>query len=287
MRTDHLLSQIFLETHPPDAAVITERLPAEDAAAFLEKVPAQIAAGVLERMAPASAADCLTQVTPDRYALIATALPLDTTAGLLRRLDSEQRDRLLIQAPPDISSLLRRLLQYPDGTAGALMDPRVLVFPEDITVGETLTRVRRSARHAHYYLYVIDRRRRFVGVLNLRELMLAPPKSPLISVMQTRVAKISAYADRTSIVSHPAWREFRALPVVDEQGIFLGVIRHKTLRQMEEQSAAGRTGSGTFSTVITLGELCWIGLTGVFTGLADTMLSQGAREPSQKETGHG
>jgi magnesium transporter len=287
METDHLLSQIFLEAHPPDAAVIMERLPAEEAAALFEKIPARIAAGVLERMAPSSAADCLTQLSPDRYALIATALPVDTTAALLRHLDPEQQDRLLVQAPPDISFLLRRLLQYPDGTAGALMDPRVLAFPEDITVGEALARVHRSPRHTHYYLYVIDRQQRFVGVLNLRELMLASPKELLASVMQSDVAKISADADQMSIVSHPAWRHFHALPVVDDQGIFLGVIRHETLRRIEEQSATGRPGLGAFSTVLTLGELCWIGLTGVLADLADSMIPQGTGEKSQKETGHG
>lgn len=287
METEHLLSQIFLEAHPLDAAVIMERLPAEEAAALFEKVPARIAASVLVRMTSSIAADCLIQVTPDRYALIATALPLDTTAALLRLLDSEQQDRLLAGTPPDISFLLRRLLHYPEGTAGALMDPRVPAFPEDMTVGETLARVRRAPRHAHYYLYVTDRQQRFVGVLNLRELILASSKDLLASVMKSDVAKISAHADRISIVSHPAWRDFHALPVVDEQGIFLGVIRHETLRRIEEQSAVGRPGLGAFSTVLTLGELCWIGLTGVLADLADTIISQGPGEKSQKETGHG
>ncbi|MDH3443625.1 MAG: hypothetical protein OEN50_06865, partial [Deltaproteobacteria bacterium] len=157
MDTQKLLAQNFAEGHPSDAALILERLSAEEAAAYLEELPPRLAADVVQKMVASTAGECIAQLSPQRFGQIISALPLDTSAGLLRRLDAERRERLLNQAPSNISTLLGRLLRYPENSAGALMDPRALALPEDITVTEALARIRRAPRHALYYLYVIDR----------------------------------------------------------------------------------------------------------------------------------
>ncbi|HSG94540.1 MAG TPA: CBS domain-containing protein, partial [Afifellaceae bacterium] len=260
MDTPRLLAQTFLADHPENAAAIIERLEAGEAAAFFNQVPPRLAANTLRRMVGAPAAECLAALSPDRFAAILSLLPLDTAAGFFRRLDVSQQSRLLNQSPADIAPLLRRLLQYPEHTAGALMDPRVLALPDDVAVSEALTRVRRAPRHALYYLYVVDRTEKLVGVLNLRELMLASPKDMLASVMRRQVVAVAAHADRRGIVEHPGWRVVHALPVVDDQGTLLGVLRYETLRRLEEKLDAPAPTGGALSTVLNLGELCWVGL---------------------------
>jgi len=163
---------------------------------------------------------------------------------------------------------LNLLLRYPEGTAGALMDPRALALPQDIPVGEALARVRHAARDVLYYLYVVDRAQVLVGVLNLRELMLAPRKAEVASVMRPHVARLSARADRASILAHPGWREFHALPVVDDAGLFLGVIRYETVRRLEEDRGSAGQSANALTTVLTLGELCWRGMSLVLADLA-------------------
>jgi magnesium transporter len=283
METDWLLSQAFLESHPRDSAVILERLPAEEAAAFLEKTPPQLAARVFQPMAPLAAAGCLAHLSPECAVAVLTALPLNTAAGLLRRLDAEARERTLAHAPADLSRSLRRLLQYPEGTAGALMEPQALSLPGDIRVGEARVRVRRAPHSLLSYLYVVDREQRLTGVLTLRELMLASPKTMLSSAMRSHVLRLPAHADFASIVAHPGWRDFHVLPVVDDSSVFVGVIRHEKLRRLED--TARKPANQAVSTMLSLGELYWIGLTGMLAGVAATILPQVVQENKEGDDG--
>ena len=150
------------------------------------------------------------------------------------------------------------------------MDPRALALPDDLAISEALKRVRRSPQNVLYYMYVVDRDQRLVGVLNLRELMLASPKTTLSSAMQPNVARLPALADLMAIVAHPGWRDFHALPVVDAGDTFIGVIRYETLRRLEDETGAPPYNQAV-ATVLSLGELCWIGFAGMLAGLAATL----------------
>jgi magnesium transporter len=287
VETEQLLAQAFLAAHPEDAARILERLPPPAAAALLEDTPPSVAAAVLKRMGPLSGAEYLACIVAELVGPIMAALPLDTAATLLRRLDLPAREQILTCVLPKVSAPLRLLLQYPEGTAGALMDPQVLALPEDISVEEALEHVRRASQHAFYYLYVVNRAHLLVGVLNLRELMLAPQQAPLTTVMRLHVARLSARADRTTIVAHPAWRDFHALPVVDDVGTFLGALRYEIIRRLEGESATNRQTQSALATLFTLGELYWIGLSQVFAGLVSALAPQPTRQESDRRANHG
>jgi magnesium transporter len=282
VETEKLLALNFTQEHPPDAALILERLSPDEAAAYFEQMPPRLAAAVLQKMVSSTAAECIARLSPQRFAQIVSVLPLDGTAALLRRLTPEQQEHLLKQAPPNIAPLLARLLGYPKNCAGALMDPLVLALPEDITVSEASARVRRAPRHALYYLYVIDRDQKLVGVLNLRELMLAAPRDSLAAVMHREVASLTALSDRVAITDHPFWRDVHALPVVDDHGVFLGVLRYETLRRIEDATKSPSPAAGALDAVLTFGELCWVGLARVLTDLTMSVGSVSGR-PSQRE----
>lgn len=266
MSTRDRLVQRFVGEHPGDAARLLEAIGADEVAALLAVIEPAAAAGVLRCMAAAESAYCLAQMDTPAAARVLARMSLDTAAGLLRRLPGDAREALLAALRPDVAGPLGRLLRYPDGTAGALMDPRVLALPADLDAGEALERVRRSPEFTLYYVYVVDRDGRLAGVLNLRELMLAPPHDSLASHMHTDVAFLGGSADRDSVLAHPAWRRLHALPVVAHDRVFLGVIRYETLRGIEHE---GRDDDGdTLGTVVRLGELCWIGMAGMLAGLA-------------------
>lgn len=279
MDAEQALARAFLETHPADGARILERLDPEAGAAALAEAPPAVAASVLQRMASFSAAECLGRIAVEHAAEIATALPIDVAALLLRRVEAETRDRLLEAVSDAAKRTLGVLLRYPEDTAGALMDPRLLALTSDISVGEARARVRRAPQHVLYYLYVVDRAGVLVGVLNIRELMLAAPAEPLATVMSPSVASLRARADRATIVAHPGWRSYHALPVVDEAGVFLGAMRYETLRRLEDDARAAQTAPSMVATLLTLGELYWIGLSGMLTGLGSSIAAGRVQGP--------
>ena len=280
MTIDFDLCRVFTEAHPGDAARVLERLPAPDVASLLDTVPPSASAGVLDQMAAAAAAACLERMRADTASAAVEEMRTDLAASLLRRVDGATQAVLLERMPDAEAGILRRVLRYPEGTAGALMDPRVMAVPDDVTAGEALTRVRRSPDHLLAYLYVVDRARRLVGVVDIRELMLARPADPMPEVMHGSVARLAAHMTRAAILAHPGWQDFHAMPVVDEESTLLGAIRYQTFRRLEEEArtgAHGLRGNDAVAAVFALGELYWLGLSGLLDGLASVV----KRSPSE------
>lgn len=263
MSADERLAVDFLARHPDDAARVVERADPADAAALLASLPPEVSAGIFAVLGPTPAGACIAALPDDAFAGIVSALPLAAAATAMRRLDAARREPVLASISADRAGQLRRLLAYPEHSAGALADPLVLALAEDITVAEAQRRLRGSSLHLYYYVYILSRDGRLVGALNVAELMAAQTKATLASVMRRDVVRVDAHTSFATIGALPAWRDFDALPVVDTEGQFIGAIRHKTVRRMV------RTGARPMmDTIIELSELYWVGFAGMLRSLA-------------------
>jgi magnesium transporter len=274
MTSDLDLCRVFADAHPGDAARVLERLPAADVAGLLDTIPPDTCAKVFDQMTAAAAAACLVRMQIDTAAATVKEVRTDLAAALLRRVDGATQSALLERMPEAEASVLRRILRYPEGTAGALMDPSVMAVPDDVSAGEALTRIRRSPDHLLAYLYVVDRTRRRVGACDIRELMLARPALPMSEVMHRPVASLRAHMTRVSILAHQGWSDFHALPVVDDESVLLGAIRYQTFRRLEDEArmgSDGARGNDAVAAVFALGELYWLGLSGLLDGLASAV----------------
>jgi magnesium transporter len=275
MSLEHELAEAFLASHPTEAAVALERMRPALCAAALESVPADAAvAGVHEMVAPV-AAECLARVEPRVAAAIIDRLDVDASTRVLRRMSSDTRTRLLDALPARTRETIDRVLRYPEGTAGAVMDPDVAVLPDDISVAEARVMLRRRARGLLYYVYVVDREQRLTGVLDVAELMGARSGDPLRGVMHTQVERLPAWTPANAVRIHPGWRAYHAMPVVDEAGRFLGAIRYQTLRRLEQEADAAGSERPTAATVAALGELFHLGMAGFVEGLSVAAVPRG------------
>lgn len=135
------------------------------------------------------------------------------------------------------------------------MDPAVLAAPVEMNAAQARRLVARHAARALYYLYVIDAERRPVGVLNLRELMGASPKTPLAGLMHAPVVTVPAHAAAAVVATHPGWSTLHALPVVDEQGLLIGVLRYETAERIRRPDAA--SGAPGVGVGVALTEALW------------------------------
>ncbi len=286
MQSDWRLARTFLENHPYEAGLVLEKLAPAQSAELLRELPEPVAVAVLEQMSSSTGAACLLAFPTDYAATLIEALSLDAAARLLRCLGSEERTRLLAAVSERRSMPLRRLLNYPLGTAGSLMDPQVLALPASLAVRDALERVQRSPQHSLYYLYVIDAEQKLAGVINLRELMLAGPEEQLAAAMHTPVSKLMAGAAFATILLHPAWREFHALPVTDDVDRFLGAIRYKTLKRLEQERSGQQKANESMTALLSLGELCWIGFGGMLAGLAATVFPRALASNKDAESSH-
>lgn len=267
------LAEDLLEAHPVDAAQLVERLPALDVAGLLEKVETNVSAGVLQRMEPPLAAAVLAKLGAEKASAILAGMPLEVATLCLRKLEATAGEALVGAMPHPRARALRSLSRFPEGTAGSLMDPQVLALPHDLTAREALARVREAAGSARYNIYMVDREQVLVGVINVHELLLARPGDRLSELMKTQVHRLSARAGRHEIVSNPGWREVHALPVVDERGVYLGAVRYRTMRLLEEELRGSLPEEG--ETARALGGLLRAGAASVLEALATTAPAQG------------
>lgn len=285
MSGSETIAQQFLQDHPEDAASVLEGRPPDQAAALLDAVPTEVAAGALRRMTPAAAASCLGRLSSSTAAAIGAIFPAGQFAVLLRRLEPPVRESILTGMDSRPAAALQSLLQHPEDTAGALMDPNILVLAKDTRIEEAIHLLRTGPQTSTYYVYVVDRDQKLVGVLTMRELLHVQRQRTLGDLMHAPVARLGALANRREILDHPAWRVHHALPVVDDEGRFLGVIRYETVRDLEAALHRSDAEPLVLDTALRLGELMWIALGGLFIGLAGP--ASGERNANGGRTGSG
>lgn len=277
------LARAFLGSHPSRAAMALEQMPAVSAAGVLGEIPARTAATVLREMTPPHAAVCLSQLEAGEAAAIIAETVADDAAPVVRALEPGIRDGLFAALPAAARDPLLRMLAFPEGTAGAVMDPSVFQVPENIIVADARTRLRSAARDLLYYVYVIDVEHRLIGVLDIPELMLARTRDPVGAAMHREVESISAWMPVALVRAHPGWHRFHAMPVVDEDGRLLGAIRYQTLRRLERE-ASDRSPDPSLLTARALGELFQLGATGVVAGVAAAATAADRLDEKQKSS---
>ena len=270
MELRQTLARTFAVTYPGEAAAVLDtRLP-EEVAAVLSLLPPDVAAGVLGRMAPASAVRVVERIDAPNASKILVRMTLEAAVSLLRRLGRDYREAVVKELPKEHADAVGAVIGFRAGTAGALMDPRLLAVPSDMTVEEAVESLRRNAEYSHYNLYVIDRDQVLVGVLNIHELFLADSKERLREIMKAPQHRLEADADRRNIISHPGWRHVHSLPVVDGNGRFLGAIRYRTFRRLETE-ARGVDVTSEGKTAQALGDLFGTGLGGFLDAIASAI----------------
>lgn len=274
------MAQHALEAHPDQTATVLERSGDAESLALLGSARLDAAAAVMQRFSPLHAAAMLAGLPAERAAKILEEMSVDAAARLVRRGSPAVREAILAAMPRARAESIARVLRFPEGTAGALMDPDVLALPAEFTAREALQRVRQDADQARYNLYVVDDEQRLTGALNLRELLLAKPSATLGSLMKRDPHRIVALADRASVVAHPGWKVVHSLPVVDESGAFLGAIRYGVLRRLERDLASGRRGD--VDSGVALGELLAAAARGVFDAVSGSGI-QSAKEARDGE----
>jgi len=262
------LGDAFLMAHPDDAARLMEGLPVTERAALLGACDPEAAARVVQSMVSHQAAETLAAMEPTAGGAVLARQPVEFATLLLRRSTETARENLLRAMGVDLSEAVKRKLRYPENTVGALMDPLVVALPFDLTVGEALDRAQRFKLRVGYYLYVVDRQDRLVGVISLRELMQAEPASPVASLMKAKVARLSASASREDLAASPYWRHYHRLPVIDRHGTLVGLVRYETMRRVQDESRNVTEAGSGLSAIMALGELYWAGLAGILSGMA-------------------
>lgn len=219
-------SQQINELHPADIADLLEEMDYKTRAGFIDKLDDQQAIDTLAEMDLESQVDIIEQMDEQRASDLLEEMAPDEAADILVELTAEKSEGLLKLMEEDDAEDVRELMQYEEGTAGALMTTEFISFAADLTPEEVINQLRKMAPEAEtiYYLYVVDQAEHLQGVLSLRELIVASPSKTLRELMHTKLVTVQAADEDQHVAEVINKYGLLAVPVVDEQGIILGIV---------------------------------------------------------------
>ncbi|MBI4062183.1 MAG: magnesium transporter [Elusimicrobia bacterium] len=229
----------FIHSDPQQAALALEMLPPVMAADVIRGLPPKAAARVLALVHPQHEAAIYEHMIPEPAASLIGLADPDDAADAFRALSGASRRALLGVLAPERRRELEERLSYPDHSAGQIMRTDVVSFSKDARVRDVVARLKTitATKHPQSYVYVVDEHRRLLGVLNMRDLLLADDDARVESVMRADVLSVPAHIDREELLSEPRVKGYLSIPVVDAQGRLLGAVRTSDLIESSQEEA--------------------------------------------------
>jgi magnesium transporter len=228
----------FVAKYPDDAARALQDLGPDDVAAIVERSRAIDAARLIGRLGPDTASRVLARLPAGAaQAVLALADPEVATA-CLRRLSGEiDLAAVLSSLPAPRRHEVQSLLNYPENSAGSLMDPAAPVFREDTRVAEVAAALAESHRYSDQTVTVVGGDGRLLGTLSTVQALLADPVARLASLGVQNTLSVDAFAHRDEVADLIDERRLSAIPVVDRDQRPVGLLNLRALAKVAEQDA--------------------------------------------------
>jgi magnesium transporter len=231
------------ELHPADLADLASALEPELALQLLTVVPIPVAARLLEACEEEEVRLELFEPVAEKALARAVAITAemapDDRADLYAELPEALRRRLLEAMDDDERRDIRRLLAYPEGSAGALLTTEFVALAASATISEAIEVVRANAAEMEtiYQAYAVDPHGTLLGVVSLRDLVTSPATCAIDEIMTPNIVVVNVHADQEEVARLIAKYDLLALPVVDDQHRIAGIITVEDVIDVVEEEA--------------------------------------------------
>jgi magnesium transporter len=239
MIVDDALAQMRTALESDDlstASSIIEALRPADQADVFSDLDDEEQNRLLPQINPADAADIFEELYDEEAAELAVQLPLSTLIRIVNEMEPDEAADLLDDMEPKQAEAvltglegahkIQHLISYPDDTAGGLMTSAYIDLGRGMTAAQAINAIRawRPDEETIYYLFITDRLKRLVGVINLRQLIVADPATTIANFMDPDVIYVTPETDQEDCADLMLRYDLLALPVVDEEKHLLGII---------------------------------------------------------------
>lgn len=212
--------------HPADLADILEELGNAERSLVLAGLDIEVVADALQEVEPEVQAEILENIGGERASDILEAMPADEAADILGELEEEQAEEILRLMEEDDAAEVRELLEYEEETAGRLMTTDFVCFNKDLSTEQTIEKLREIGPEAEsiFYIYVVDSLEHLLGVVSLRDLVVAKPDTLLESIMNPNIIFVQDDTPHHEVAEMITKYDLMAVPVVDENKVLLGMV---------------------------------------------------------------
>ncbi|MPZ50417.1 MAG: magnesium transporter [Dehalococcoidia bacterium] len=228
---------LLLTQHPADQADLLEQLDDEARQRLLDRLPSEKLAQILEFLNEDLRARLLAELSVSDVALMLDQLDEDVAADIVQDLPEEQAGQIVPLL--ELREGIKEILAYPEESAGGRMSREFVALRRDWSVQEAIDFLRQQQPDAGqpFYLYVVDDAERLQGIVGLRSLITALPQTPISDLMTENVQSVRAGEDQEVAAERMRHYNLLALPVVDKDGVLLGVITADDVLDVQVEEA--------------------------------------------------
>ena len=234
------LRDILVTMNPIDVAGLFDDLEEKQIPVMFRLLPKEQAAETFVEMEPDAQQLLIQGFSDNELREVLDELYVDDAADLVEEMPANVVRRILAQADPEMRQSINQILRYPENSAGALMTMEYVSLRPEMTVEEAILRIRRQGvdKETIYTCYVLDRDRTLLGIVTVKDLLLAESDDTEIrEIMTEAVISVNTQDDQEEVAKMFSKYNFLALPVVDTESRMVGIVTFDdAMDVMEEET---------------------------------------------------
>ena len=234
------LREILVTMNPSDIAGMFDALEEQRIPVMYRLLPKELAAEVFVEMEPDAQELLIKGFSDNELKEVLDELYVDDAADLVEEMPANVVKRILTHADPEMRKAINQILRYEEYSAGSLMTTEYVSLRPDMTVGEAILRIRRQGvdKETIYTCYVTDARRKLLGLVSVKDLLLADDDdTPIEDIMITNVITATTSTDQEEVAHMLSKYNFLAMPVLDSENRMVGIVTFDDAMDVMEEEA--------------------------------------------------
>ncbi len=220
------LTELFNTTPVIDIAEVASFLPMEDLIYIFRNIESTFTASLFDELSQEAKESLIQAMTDKELVSVIDAQSADDIADTVGDMPANLARRVLSAADKDMRADINRLLKYKEDTAGAIMTTEYLEFREDLTVDEAISQIREKGKEAEtvYTIFVRNGARKFVGTVDLDDLIFAKKEQKLEEIMNENIVSCRVNTDKEEVGQMFRRYDLNALAVLNDDDCLTGII---------------------------------------------------------------
>lgn len=234
-----VLRQELSELNEADIASFLQELEDDEMLKIFRILPKSLAADVFSYLPLEEEQMIITSLSDPEAANIINNLMADDATDLLEEMPASVVKKILANANSETRRDINNLLRYPEASAGSIMTVEFVDLKEDLTVADAISRIRTVGLDSETIniCYVLDQKRKLIGTVALRYLLLSDPDAIIGDIMHENVISINTLMDQEEVARQFKKYDFIAMPVVDNEDRLVGIITVDDVVDIMEEEA--------------------------------------------------
>ena len=224
---------------PQDIGLVVEELEESERLRVFRLLPKETAAEVFVEMSPQNQEGLIKSFTDNELHEVLDQLYIDDTVDIIEEMPANVVKRILKNTDAESRTAINQILRYPKDSAGSIMTTEYIRLNKDMTVADAFARIRRTGvdKETIYTCYVTERDRQLIGLVTVKDLLLADEDSEISEIMTTNVISVETSEDKETVAQTMSKYDFLAIPVVDTGNRLVGIVTYDDAADVLQEEA--------------------------------------------------